>query len=76
MFQIIIINCILQICVISLKRREALLRGTEAFYNANKDEADSYLTDFRRARDRNEQVLKVGIIVVLLLSCLAICKQF
>ena len=42
-----------------LKIREAILRGTEAYYDSQDNKASSFITDYKKAKDRNVMLLQV-----------------
>ena len=43
-------------------RREAILRGTESYYDAQQSKAMTFVSNFSKAKERNEQLLLVGTI--------------
>ena len=47
----------------SLMRREALLRGTETYFDTQENQAASFISDINKARQRNEELLRVGIVI-------------
>ena len=44
-------------------RREALLRGTETYFDTQENQAASFISDINKARQRNEELLRVGIVI-------------
>ena len=43
----------------SVLRREALLRGTEAYYDSQLNESASFVADLKKAKIRNAKLLQV-----------------
>ena len=50
----------LYISFLSLLRREALLRGREAYYDAQDNRPSSFIADYNKAMQRNQQLLTVS----------------